>query len=205
MTPLVFRKSAVTVLVNSTSSKCHRTKLAKKSLLLAAAGYHPMQSSWYIPHVGAQFFQHALHRALQDTEASYIGPRLARSPRGGSFPAAEFGTPDFLLLWSSCLQSPQQPFSQRKALHLQEAATQQQFFQQAVVSVLNQISRAQPLELNLHCPTVKHKQNTKRVKVEGWKGTCWKNWILPFESVTPVMNVTCSLGNALPWSQGLWI
>ena len=77
MTPLVFRKPPGTLLVNLTSCKCHGGKLATKSLLLAAAGYHQLESPQYLPPVGARFLERALHRALQGTKPPHVGPRLA--------------------------------------------------------------------------------------------------------------------------------
>lgn len=84
MTPLVFRKPPGALLVNLTSCKSHEAKLAKKSLLLMAAGYHQQESPWYLPPVGAQFLEHALHRALQGTKPPHVGPSLVAGFGRGS-------------------------------------------------------------------------------------------------------------------------
>lgn len=93
MSPPVFRKPPGTLLVSSTSCKCHGGKLNKKPLLLTAAGYPQPESPWYLAPVRAWFFDCTSHRALQGTKPPRMGPRLAAgfgrgrclhpSPRGG--------------------------------------------------------------------------------------------------------------------------
>lgn len=152
MTPLFFRKSPGTLLVNPYSCKCHEAKLVKKSLLLTAAEYHQPESTWYLPPLRSQFLKYSLHRALQDTKPAHVRPRLAAgfgregvcilSPGAAGLPSCRIWHSWLPALVELLLGVTTTPFSQHKTLHLQETAALQWFCQQEVVSVLEQISSA---------------------------------------------------------------